>query len=67
MAEATGLMRYLMKRGVRVILFCKVRLRFLKIYFVYHQYNIYPRYGRFASWYVKVLRAIIYILLIALQ
>ncbi|KZV69057.1 DEAD/H helicase [Peniophora sp. CONT] len=24
-AEATGLMRYLMKRGVRVILFCKIR------------------------------------------
>lgn len=67
MAEATGLMRYLMKRGVRVILFCKVRLRFSKIYFVCHQYDIYPRYGRFASWYVKVLRAIIYILLIALQ
>ncbi|ETW85689.1 hypothetical protein HETIRDRAFT_308737, partial [Heterobasidion irregulare TC 32-1] len=25
MSEATGLMRYLMKRGIRVILFCKVR------------------------------------------
>lgn len=25
MAEATGLMRFLMKRGVRVILFCKIR------------------------------------------
>lgn len=24
MSEATGLMRYLMKRGIRVILFCKV-------------------------------------------
>jgi len=27
MSEATGLMRFLMKRGVRVILFCKVSLR----------------------------------------
>jgi|SRR6266478_4353537 ATP-dependent helicase YprA (DUF1998 family) len=26
LAEATGLMRFLMKRGVRVILFCKVGL-----------------------------------------
>ena len=26
LAEATGLMRFLMKRGVRVILFCKVEL-----------------------------------------
>ena len=25
MSEATGLMRYLMKQGVRVILFCKIR------------------------------------------
>ena len=24
LSEATGLMRYLMKRGIRVILFCKV-------------------------------------------
>ena len=30
LAEATGLMRFLMKRGVRVILFCKVG--FFQIY-----------------------------------
>jgi len=29
MAEATGLMRFLMKRGIRVILFCKVCLFWL--------------------------------------
>ena len=66
MTEATGLMRYLMKRGVRVILFCKVRLSLSKAHFAYQQCDMYPRYGRLASWYVKVLCAFIYIHLIAL-
>jgi DEAD/DEAH box helicase domain-containing protein len=46
--EATALMRYLMKRGVRVILFCKVRIasratRELRL-------KINARFGKFANW-----------------
>jgi ATP-dependent helicase YprA (DUF1998 family) len=52
-AESTGLMRYLMKRGIRVILFCKegllavsLSLRLLSV--------IACRYEGLVKWYVKV-------------
>ena len=49
LAEATGLMRFLMKRGVRVILFCKVNTVpetcDLSMRLIYSY-----RFGRYANW-----------------
>ena len=48
LSEATGLMRFLMKRGIRVILFCKVNGRFHA--FCDDGYLRNTRFGRSANW-----------------
>ena len=50
LTEASNLMRFLMKKGIRVILFCKVGILFFSYHLVLTSLTGDKRFERFVNW-----------------